>query len=60
MFQYDSRRRTATDLGAVAGVLGAKRYAYTLCHAVVGPDGEIYFAEDDRGGHLWVYFPPVA
>jgi len=60
MFAYDPGRREATDLGAVAGVLGTKRYAYTFADAVTGRDGEIYFAENDRGGHLWVYFPPVA
>jgi hypothetical protein len=26
---------------------------------LVGSDGEIFAAEDDRNGHLWIYFPPV-
>jgi hypothetical protein len=59
-FVLDMHQKTVTDLGAVAGVLGAKRYAHTFSCAMAGPEGEIYFGEDDRGGHLWIYFPPVS
>jgi len=52
--------KTVEDYGPIAAVLNAKRYAYTFACAAVGPDGEIYFGEDDRGGHLWIYYPPLA
>lgn len=45
------------DLGVVTAVHGAKRYAFHLGCASVGPGGEIYFGENDRGGHLWIYHP---
>jgi hypothetical protein len=25
---------------------------------MVGSGGEVFAAEDDRNGHLWIYFPP--
>jgi hypothetical protein len=45
------------DLGCVVSVLETKRYAYTFACSVSGKDGEIYWGENDRNGHLWVYYP---
>jgi len=47
------------DLGCVVSALSVKRYCYNLSCSLVGPDGEIYFGENDRGGHLWIYYPPI-
>jgi len=47
------------DLGAASATLPAKRYGMAFSCAVVGKGGEIYFGEDDRGGHLWTYFPTI-
>ena len=47
------------DLGIAASVIGRRRYGYEFAAALAAPDGRLYFAEHDRGGHLWVYFPPL-
>ena len=49
----------ARNLGVAASVFEQRRYMYQYGDAVVGRDGEIIFAENDNGGHLWVYFPQV-
>lgn len=48
------------DLGAIVSVVVAKRYGFEFSCAVIGRDGEVCLGENDRGGHLWVYLPPVA
>lgn len=48
-----------TDLDVVATVYGARRYAYCMACALTNPDGHIVFGEYDRGGHLWIYCPPL-
>jgi len=47
------------DLGVPVSTLSTRRYGFQFADLLVGRDGEIYAAEDDRGGHLWIYFPPV-
>jgi len=49
----------ARNLGVAASVFEERRYMYQFGDAVVGRDGEIVFAENDNGGHLWVYFPSL-
>ena len=47
----------ARDLGVPVSTLTARRYGFHFAHLLVGRDGEVYAAEDDMGGHLWLYFP---
>ncbi len=47
------------DLGAVAAVHGARRYANRLTSVAVTPAGLFCFGENDRGGHAWLYSPPA-
>lgn len=47
------------NLGCAVSVIQRRRYGYQFAAAITGRDGEIYFGEDDNGGHLWLYFPRV-
>jgi len=58
-FVYDPRRESVRNLGVAISVLNRRRYGYEFSCAVTNRDGEIYFGENDRGGHLWVYFPTI-
>jgi hypothetical protein len=49
----------ARDLGVPVSTLTTRRYGLQFSHMLAGRDGEIFIAEDDRGGHLWIYFPPL-
>jgi len=60
LFSYDPDNHQVENLGVALSVIQRRRYGYTFADAVVGRDGEIYFAENDNLGHLWLYFPPVA
>ncbi len=51
--------RWARDLGVPVSTLTTRRYGLQFSHMLAGRDGEIFVAEDDRGGHLWIYFPPL-
>ena len=57
-FRIDIQQQNCTALGAIATALGNHRYAFTFACAEVTRDGVILFGEDDRGGHLWTYYPP--
>ncbi len=59
LFRTCARNCKTVDLGAVASVHGARRYAHRLSSAVVDCNGHILFGEKDRGGHMWIYCPPV-
>ena len=59
-FEVHLKTRQVKDLGVAVATIGVRRYAFSMSCAAVGPDGEIYFGEDDRGGHLWLYFPPIS
>ncbi|GAF94387.1 unnamed protein product, partial [marine sediment metagenome] len=59
LFSYEPASGRIDDLGIALSVLGCRRYGYQFKAAAPGPDGEIYFGESDRGGHLWVYFPSL-
>jgi hypothetical protein len=50
---------SAKNLGVAASVLEQRRYMYQYGDALVGRDGEIVFAENDNGGHMWIYFPAI-
>ncbi len=60
LFVHDPGRGSVADLGIPLSTLAARQYGYHFTRAVVGRDGEIYFGQDERVNHLWVYFPPVA
>jgi hypothetical protein len=49
----------ARDLGVAVSTLSSRRYGFQFGDLQQGVDGEIYAAESDRGGHLWIYFPPL-
>ncbi len=59
LFTYNPRRNEIRDLGIALSTLERRRYGYLFSDSVVGPDGEIYFGEDDDLGHLWIYFPKI-
>jgi len=59
MFCYDPARREVSNLGVAVSVIERRRYGYVFGDAVTGRDGEIFFGEDDNGGHLWLYFPRI-
>lgn len=58
-FRLDPGAAQATDLGVAASVLTERRYGFEFSALLPGAGGEIYCAENDRGGHLWTYFPPL-
>lgn len=49
----------ARDLGVPVSTLTTRRYGLQFSDLLVGADGEILAAEDDRNGHLWIYFPSL-
>jgi len=49
----------ARDLGVPVSTLTTRRYGLQFSDLLVGSDSEILAAEDDRNGHLWVYFPAL-
>jgi len=59
LFCYDPHDKEVRDLGVAVSVIERRRYGYQFADAVVGRDGQIYFAEDDNLGHLWIYFPSI-
>ena len=59
LFCYDPTDRSVTRLGVPVSVIERRRYGYVFGDAVLGPDGQIFFGEDDDLGHLWIYFPRI-
>jgi len=59
LFCYEPRTHELRDLGLVASVLEERAFGYEFSCAVAGRDGQIFFGERDRGGHLWLYCPAV-
>ncbi len=45
------------DLGVPVSTLSNRRYGFNFADLIPGRDGEIYAAENDHGGQLWIYFP---
>lgn len=56
-FRMDPQAGTCEILGAVAATIGARRYGFEFSCAIPGHDGEVVLGENDRGGHLWLYYP---
>jgi hypothetical protein len=59
LFRYDPADRSLVDLGIPVSTLSTRQYGYRFACAATGRDGEMYFGQAERVGHLWVYFPPV-
>jgi hypothetical protein len=59
LFCCDTVSGSLSNLGVAASVLEKRRYGYQFGDAVVGPQGELVFGEDDNDGHLWLYFPKL-
>lgn len=59
IFRYDPASSELTSLGVAVSVIERRRYGYAFGDAATGRDGEIYFGEEDDGGHLWIYFPAI-
>lgn len=59
LFCYDPADRSLTRLGVPVSVIQRRRYGYVFGDAVLGPDGQIFFGENDDLGHLWIYFPSI-
>lgn len=59
LIDEEEERGWARDLGVPVSTLTARRYGLQFSDLLVGNDGEILAAEDDRNGHLWIYFPPT-
>jgi hypothetical protein len=56
-FCLEPGAKEACDLGVAVSVLSARRYGFEFSAILPGPGGELYCAESDRGGHLWMYLP---
>ncbi len=59
LFCYDPDEHELRDLGMIASVIQERVYGYEFACSVTGRDGQVYFGERDRGGHLWMYWPAV-
>lgn len=59
LFRWNPGSGEMRDLGVAVSTLERRRYGYVFADALTGRDGQIYFAENDGGGHLWLYFPRI-
>ena len=59
LFCYDPDEHELRDLGLIASVLAERVYGFQFSCSVVGRDGQVFFGEHDRGGHIWLYLPSV-
>ena len=59
LFCYHRPTGQLDDLGCAVSVLQRRRYGYVFSAAATGRDGQLYFAENDDLGHLWIYFPRI-
>jgi len=60
LFVYEPGEHQLRDLGVLLATMETPWYGYEIDCAVTGRDGEIYFGETGRIGHLFIYFPPIA
>ena len=59
LFCHDPDEHEMKDLGLIAACFGPRVYGYEFSSAVTGSDGQMFFGQHERGGHLWVYWPAV-
>jgi hypothetical protein len=57
LFCYDPHRHELRDLGLLMAASEVWRRGFEFDAACVGLNGEIYFGENEREGHLFMYFP---
>jgi len=59
LFSYDPEDHALRDLGVPLSLFGVRAYGYVYGAAITGPDGEMFFGQAERMGHLWLYFPAI-
>jgi hypothetical protein len=59
LFSYNDQTRELNDLGVLLARSERPWYGYEISCAATGWDGRLYFGEEDRISHLFMYFPPV-
>ena len=59
VFSHDPETGGSRDLGIPVSALAARQYGYHFACMLTGRDGEVYLGQHERGGHLWIYFPPM-
>jgi len=59
LFSYCDESRELKDLGMLLARSERPWYGYEISAAVTGKDGRLYFGEEDRISHIFMYFPPV-
>lgn len=59
MISYNDKSRELKDMGVLLARSERPWYGYEISCAVTGVDGRIYFGEEDRISHLFMYFPPI-
>ncbi len=59
LFCYTPDSHELRDLGLMGSCLAERVYGYQFACSAVGRDGQIFFGEHDRSGHLWVYWPAI-
>jgi outer membrane protein assembly factor BamB len=59
LFCYDPDAAELSDLGLAVSVMGPRVHGYQFSCSVVGRDGQVFFGEYERGGHLWLYWPAI-
>ncbi len=59
MFIYDPYKAGGElrNLGIPLTAVEERRYGFEYTAACTGPQGQIYFGENEREGKLWIYFP---
>jgi len=57
LFVHDPKRCETRDLGLMFAASEIWRRGFEFDAACTGPNGEIYFGESEREGHLFMYFP---
>jgi len=59
LFCYNPDTHELKDLGLACAMVGERVYGYQFSCSVVGRDGQVFFGEHDRGGHVWTYWPAI-
>ena len=59
VFRADRAPAGCVALGAAATAVNHQRYGFEFAAAAASPEGVLFLAEHDRGGHLWAYYPPL-
>jgi outer membrane protein assembly factor BamB len=58
-FCYNPESGFVKSLGIAVSTIERRRYGYAFGDAVTGRYGQLFFGEDDDGGHIWIYFPSI-